>query len=397
MKKQGKVILSILITVLVLVVTVLGVWFGINQKQAKEALDEAQWYNLEDKEFTITTAEELYKVAELSQYYDFKGQTLFLGSDIIVNEGDAAQWGKNAPDNVWVPIKGFAGTFDGKGYTVGGIYAVGINKSVGLFTDTDAACEIKNFRLENSYIKGLNDKGTGSIIGAGTGNLSCIYSDAIVVCESDNTGGLVGYWKSKKTSGIENCWFDGSVESSSELSHYTGGLIGRVLANASICKIEHCLNTAAVTSLGQEVGGLIGAAAGETTVWLTDCFSVGEVNAPEGSLTAGMAVGKLYGSASVNSKTSWVVRKPAVKGIGTTEGSVKGILADIEKEASCGFDAYVNTTLDFDEHWAVVEKDTPILVCFAGQKPSVAGLERKYDLSWFDEKQTQLHISTVAG
>lgn len=396
MKKRIKVILAIFIALAVLAIAALGVWFGINQKQAQEVMNEVEWYNLEDKEFTITTAEELYKVAALSQYYDFKGQTIFLGADIAVNEGNAAQWGESAPERVWVPIKGFAGTFDGKGHTISGIYAVGVNKSVGLFTDTDAVCEIKDLRIENSYIKGLNDKGTGSVIGAGTGTLSSVYSNAIVVCESDNAGGLVGYWKSKKTSGMENCWFDGSVQSTSELSHYTGGLIGRVLANASICKIEHCLNTAEVTSVGQEVGGLIGAVAGETTMWLTDSLNAGKVNAPEGSLTAGLAIGKLYGSASVNSKTSWVVKANTAKTIGTTEGTVKGILADIARQDAEGVDAYINTTLDFDNHWAVVEQDTPVLAYFTQNAPSIAGLERKYDLSWYDEKQTQLHISTVA-
>lgn len=396
MKKRSKLILSIVLAILVLAGAALGVQHGMNQKKAEEVLTEEEWYNPEQKEFTITTKEELFKVAELSQYYDFKGQTILLGADIVVNEGNAAGWGETVPENVWVPIQGFAGTFDGQNHTISGIYAVGVNKSVGLFTDTDAACEIKNLRMENSYIKGLNDKGTGSIIGAGAGNLSSVYSDAIVICESDNAGGLVGYWKSKKTSGMENCWFDGSVESTSELSHYTGGLVGRVLASASLCKIEHCLNTAEVTSKGQEVGGLIGAVAGETTLWVTDSLSAGQVNAPEGSLTAGTVFGRLYGSASVNSRTSWAVKGDITKTIGTTEGTVKGVLASIEREKVSGTDAYINTTLDFDQHWAAIAEDTPVLSRFAGDGVSIAGLERKYDVSWYDEKQTQLHISTVA-
>lgn len=395
MKQKKHVVMCILLTC-ILAVAGVGIWFGIQHKRASDILESVKWYNLDDKEFTITTTDELYDVAELSQYYDFKGQTIYLGADITVNDGDASKWEEKAPDSVWTPITKFAGTFDGKGHTISGIYAVGVNKSVGLFTDTQATCEMRNFRLKNSYIKGLNDKGTGSIIGTGTGTLSSIYSNAIVVCESDNVGGLIGYLKATKSSEMENCWFDGSIEATSELAHYTGGLTGRILANTSLCKFSHCLNTAAVKSQGQEIGGLIGAVAGETTMWLTDCLNVGDVDGPEGSLTAGMAIGKLYGSATVNSRTSWVVKGNYVKAIGTSEGTVKGVLATVTSDEVQGYDAYVNTTLDFDKYWAVVEADTPVLTAFAETIPSIAGLERKYDLSWFDEKTTQMHISTVA-
>ncbi len=395
MKQRKHVVMCVLLTCILAVMGV-GIWFGLQHKRASDILESVEWYNLEDKEFTITSKEELYDVAMLSQYYDFQGQTIYLGADIAVNEGDASKWEENAPESVWTPIINFVGTLDGKGHTISGIYAVGINQSVGLFTDTQAACELKDFRLENSYIKGLNDKGTGSIIGTGTGTLSSIYSNAIVVCESDNVGGLIGYLKATKTSEMGNCWFDGSIEATSELAHYTGGLVGRILANTSLCKISHCLNTANVKSQGQEIGGLIGAVAGETTMWLTDCLNVGDVDGPEGSLTAGMAIGKLYGSATVNSRTSWVVKGNYVKAIGTSEGTVKGVLATVTSDEVQGYDAYVNTTLDFDKYWAVVEADTPVLTAFAETIPSIAGLERKYDLSWFDEKTTQMHISTVA-
>ena len=208
MKQKKHVVMCILLTC-ILAIAGVGIWFGLQHKRASDILESVKWYNLDDKEFTITTTDELYDVAALSQYYDFKGQTIYLGADITVNDGDASKWEEEAPDLVWTPVTKFAGTFDGKGHTIRGIYAVGINKSVGLFTDTQATCEIKDLRLENSYIKGLNDKGTGSIIGTGTGTLSTIYSNAIVVCESDNVGGLIGYLKATKSSEIENCWFDG--------------------------------------------------------------------------------------------------------------------------------------------------------------------------------------------
>ena len=50
------------------------------------------WYNETDKSFTISTVEQLYEVAELAKFYKFKGQTIKLAADLVVNEGNAEDW-----------------------------------------------------------------------------------------------------------------------------------------------------------------------------------------------------------------------------------------------------------------------------------------------------------------
>ena len=81
------------------------------------------WYNETDTEFTINAVDELYEFAKLSTYYDFKGQTIKLGADLVINEGNAEDWEENAPSKKWTAINGFAGTFDGQGHTISGMYA----------------------------------------------------------------------------------------------------------------------------------------------------------------------------------------------------------------------------------------------------------------------------------
>lgn len=45
-----------------------------------------------------------------------------LGADIVVNEGNASDWANERPRLRWTPISNFAGSFDGQGHTISGIY-----------------------------------------------------------------------------------------------------------------------------------------------------------------------------------------------------------------------------------------------------------------------------------
>ena len=396
MKNRKKLVLSSLILVGVLVVAGLGIWLNIRQNRANDILKQVQWYDPEGKEFTIGTAEELLDVSALSKYFDFKGQTIYLDADIALNEGDASRWAKEVPAQVWSPITKFAGVFDGKGHTISGIYAYGVNSSVGLFTETQATCTIKNLRLENSYILGLNDGGTGSIIGCGSGTLDTVYSNAIVEGQADNVGGLIGYIKAGKTNLVQNCWFDGEVNATEGTSSYVGGLVGKVLSNTSLCKIMDCLNTANVNATGEYVGGFIGAIVGETNMWLTDCLSTGDVIGAEGAKTVAMAVGAVFKQVSLTTKTCWVQEGSYAGRFGNAAGEIKGILASAPKEQLQGFDAYTYTTLEFDRAWAVQEKDIPMLKCFAKNDPDLSGVVKLLDVSWYDEKSAELHIKNLA-
>ena len=97
--------------IMLVLVALLGVasWLMLRDKTtegtqtAKNSLG-IEWYDENGKEFTITTVEELYEFGELSYHYDFAGQTIKLGADIVVNEGDAADWAQVMPEREWESI-----------------------------------------------------------------------------------------------------------------------------------------------------------------------------------------------------------------------------------------------------------------------------------------------------
>lgn len=87
MSKKIKTILLCAGILVLASVAGLGIWHMNNSKPTEGNVLGVSWYNENGTEFTITTAEELFEVAQLSKYYDFKGQTIKLGADIVVNEG----------------------------------------------------------------------------------------------------------------------------------------------------------------------------------------------------------------------------------------------------------------------------------------------------------------------
>ena len=139
-----------------------------------------EWYDINGKEFTITTTEQLYEFAELSNYYDFKNQTIKLGADIVVNEGTASEWEKNAPSRKWSPITGFGGVFDGQEHTISGLYAKGRDAAIALFINTMSGAKIQNFKLTNTYFESSGFGGVASVSSNGGGKFKQIYSDAIL-------------------------------------------------------------------------------------------------------------------------------------------------------------------------------------------------------------------------
>ena len=161
----------------------------------------------------------------------------------LLEEGKATDWakGKNIPELEWFPIGGgankhrpFSGTFDGQGHTVSGVYLKSADYYLGFFgvLNKDSKSTIKNFSLKNSYFEstrtevlGSEVDGLGSIAGQGAGVLDTVYSDAILVSATRNTGGLIGNQRQKDTTlTVRNCWFNGSVKG----TQWIGGIVGFV-------------------------------------------------------------------------------------------------------------------------------------------------------------------------
>ena len=210
-KKIVNVLVSSLIVIVSSVLLSFGLLMMIKNKNEVETgnILGVSWYNKTDSEFVITTSEQLFELAKLSEFYDFDRQTIKLGADIVINEGNASEWSEDAPSIKWVPIKEFKGTFDGQGHTISGLYGKGFDAPIALFTKTDTSATIRDLKLLNSYFKTAGESGTASFVAYGGGKFLRLYSDAIIDCEGDHAGGIASHINAQST--FEECWFDGTI------------------------------------------------------------------------------------------------------------------------------------------------------------------------------------------
>ena len=322
--------------------------------------------------FNIGTAAQLVAFSVMSQAYDYSGKTVNLTADITLNTGNAAGWAVTAPAVNWTPIginnaTFFAGTVNGNGHTISGIYCVQAVGGVGFIgrTNDTTAATVRNLKLVNSYFKYTGtatwQQHVGAVVGwLFGGTVSDIYTDAIVdggTCT--DVAGIVGTAAGKKGSAaidtLSNCWFDGTVTGTSNC----GGLVGGAhQANGQTLNLEHCLFTGTVTAT--QAGGLVGNTNNFAGVNISDSFSNGLVTGTTaGSLVALKSNECLfddcYGTVECNAELR--------SGSTTATGAAQVSAADV-----VGADAYAEMpALDYVSYWFVEDGETPILKTFATQ------------------------------
>ena len=298
--------------------------------------------------YQISTAAELYWFAGLVNgdksvcNYDEKtnpygtqqnkAACAVLTANIVVNSGIAGDktmlesLGHDDSGNVtngsnfvaWTPIgfnyQNYIGTFDGKGYTVSGLYFNDTSKEkVGLFGRVDSGGKISNvgvldsyfqFRMQGGGICGLNygeinnctNGGTviGNSTGSGAGGVCGMNYGTVKDCKNTGSvsgtvtriGGVCGAFYSGS---IENCLNEGTVSGTGETTKYAyGGVCG--YAEGGVIKLSS--NTASIRGYNA-VGGVCGSNMGAT---LEDCYNTGAVIG-----TARSSFGGVCGSNSTGS------------------------------------------------------------------------------------------------
>lgn len=181
-----------------------------------------------------------------------------LMNNITVNEGvlDANKDLVSGKDFIpWTPIgtsddDAYTGTFDGKGYTISGLYFNNpTSYYVGLFGCIGANGKISNVGVLDSYFQ-FRALGGGVCGKNNNGELHNCSNSSTVICNmQDGTGGVCGY-NNKGT--VRDCKNTGSVRGTAPL----GGVCG--VNNSGI--IENCFNegTVSVTVTSFNVGGVCG-------------------------------------------------------------------------------------------------------------------------------------------
>ena len=398
MKKKTQHIILMIAIIVAFIFVAFGAWLIVKSSMQK-ATNKAnvEWYDENGTEFVITTADELYGMVKLSEFYNFEGQTIKLGADIVVNEGNASDWSKKAPARKWYPITGFKGTFDGQGYTISGIYGKSVDTGMGLFSNTLRGSVIRDLRLVNSYFSGSSE-GTGSVSSHGGGTFDSIYTDAIITTNYTYAGGIIGQVSAAGEHKISNCWFDGTITMKSEEGIYGGGIAGAISGEGGIITIEHTLNTGTVSAEGSsravDLGGFCGFTSKGAVLNVTDSLNAGIVETKYDKLV-GSLIGNIGSGSKLTVSHMYTIQESYIKTYGYQAGSVKGTAIVYPHELLKGYGGYQWTTLDFDNYWAVDMQETPVLKTFADDEPSLAGIEKCYDADWYDEFGTEFTIATL--
>ncbi|MBQ4640588.1 MAG: hypothetical protein IJB69_08765 [Clostridia bacterium] len=171
---------------------------------------DTSWYNDTDTEFVLTTAEQLAGLGVLVDGGNsFEGKTVKLGNDICLGAGCPDPNDEHVADGeepkTFDPIgdkSAFAGTFDGQGNAIDGLYqsgwALGYEwgkyGSIGLFGELESAT-VKNLTIAGAecFVEGGD---VALIAGSATG--TCVFEnitikDSVAATYNNGCGSIIGW------------------------------------------------------------------------------------------------------------------------------------------------------------------------------------------------------------
>ena len=226
-----------------------------------------------------------------------------LGSDIVVNTGDAKTWGTTAPQTVFEKAMcAFNGQLDGKGHSISGLCIKVSGDRAALFHQINKGSTVKNLRVVNSYIE-LN-AGSAGFVTSGTfagrlhGNIEGCYSDAVVVgiggsAKTNSLGGIVGMVNESGVT-VKGCVFAGSVTSENAGA---GGIVGKINGGKTGVVISDCLNLGDVKTGFTRSGGILGENSNndEPANKIINCINLSKNIVSEATAEGGKVGGEVYG------------------------------------------------------------------------------------------------------
>ena len=238
---------------------------------------DTSWYtgHEEDKEYHITTAEQLAGLAQLVNAApgktNFTGKTFYLENDLDLSghEWISIGTGRGGTQSKY----SFCGVFDGQGHVISNLYS------------------------HESYIEGADESHNllrnalfGSVYNGEVKNLGVANAEIWIDPKDDSAAGkgILVDWMGK--SKITNCWTSGSIYSGSKIEKNIGGIVGVTVQD---CTISGCYSTATLTgnftnSEGyytdpnpanwpfDTIGGIVGARF-DHNLTVTDCWFDGKI------------------------------------------------------------------------------------------------------------------------
>ena len=238
--------------------------------------------------YQIATPTDLAQLAaNVNDGIDYYGTYFCLTADIALNDvSQFDSWGTQAPANEWTPIGAsastpFRGHFDGRSYTVSGLYLSTYLPYAGLF----------------GYVS--------------AGSISGVHMTEVYIDGADYVGAVVGYmteavYFAESSSVIEACSVSGYVHG----SRYVGGIVG--YTNVDVIS---CIGNADASAERFAAGGVVGVNEGATVSY---CASTASVTGP--TALSGGIVGKNTGIVEFCRNLSQVYAVSSVGGIAAYNG-----------------------------------------------------------------------------
>ncbi|MFD2551657.1 hypothetical protein ACFSQP_07505 [Bizionia sediminis] len=149
---------------------------------------DTSWYDANQNNFTISSAEALAGVAQLvAAGNNFAGKTITLNNNI------------NLEAHLWVPIGvnidfPFSGTFNGGSFTISNLFINSSGSFVGLFGQAENA-NISQIKINTATINAMDTAGV--LVGNLSTNSSledCHVTNGLITGLDYNIGGLVGVY-----------------------------------------------------------------------------------------------------------------------------------------------------------------------------------------------------------
>ena len=293
MKKK---ILSLLLALCLVMALVPMTAFAAGTTDSWDGTADTSWYDENETEFHLQTAEQLAGMAKLinGDMANFKDKTIYLENDLDLGGHEWISIGDGANTDVG----SFQGVFDGQSHVVYNLYSHEGLKS-----------ENKD-NNNNLYRNGL----FGSIYNATVKNLGIENADIVIPMNDTSTygKGILVDWMTNST--IKNCYTTGSITGGSYIEKYIGSIAGFLNGKNSI---SQCYSTAAITGnydgeyyaeqegglepmdCWDSLGGIVGASyRGQVTI--SDCWFGGEIVVNSIQAPVGGIIGYGKGVSMVN-------------------------------------------------------------------------------------------------
>lgn len=291
MKKK---LLSLLLALCLVMALVPMTAFAAGTTDSWDGTADTSWYDENETEFHLRTAEQLAGMAKLvnDDTAYFKDKTVYLDNDLDLS---GHEW-NSIGDGANTDVGSFQGVFDGQSHVIYNLYS-------------HEGTQSEN-QSNNLYRNGL----FGSIYNATVKNLGIENADIVIPMKDGSTygKGILVDWMTHST--INNCYTTGSITGGSYVEKYIGGIAGFLNGNNSI---SQCYSTAVITGnydgeyyeeqegglepmdCWDSLGGIVGASyTGQVTI--SDCWFGGEIVVNSIQAPVGGIIGYGKGVSMVN-------------------------------------------------------------------------------------------------